>query len=120
MPAKAPLHWLLLGCWLGLLLLLAVPLLLSATASIAAWLMQTIPLLLTFPGVWKLRSRVLLWLAFLVLFYFVNGVLQASSAEPTLRWVGALTVLLCLTVFTAVIVVVRRGRLSRQPPKPME
>jgi uncharacterized membrane protein len=50
------------------------------------------------------------WLGFLVLFYFLNGVLQAFSAAPLQRWLGALTLLLCLTLFTAVIVVIRRGK----------
>jgi uncharacterized membrane protein len=118
MPTKSPLHLLLLGCWAGLLLTLSAPLVLSETRSIGLWLMQVVPLLLTLPGVLKLRSRSLQWLAFLVLFYFLNGVLQASGAVPVQRWLGGLTLLLCLVVFTAVIVAVRRGR--HTPPSSMQ
>src|SRR5690606_20377271 len=113
MPLKGPLHGLLLGCWLGLLLAISVPLLLGS-GSIGFWLMQGIPLLLTLPGVLKLETRSLLWLAFLTLFFFVSGVLQAASATAAQRWLGLVTLLLCLSLFTAVIVLVRRGK-RRKP-----
>jgi uncharacterized membrane protein len=111
---KSPLHALLLGCWLGLLLVFTAALVLRDNASIGLWLMQTVPLLLTLPGLLKLKSRALQWLGFLVLFYFTNGVLQASSAEPAQRWLGLVTLLLCLVLFTAVIVAVRSTRKIKQ------
>jgi uncharacterized membrane protein len=114
MAVQSPLHALLLGCWLGLLLLVSAPLVLNATASVGLWLMQVVPLLITLPGLLKLQTRTLLWLGFLVQFYFINGVLQASGATPVQRWLGALTLLLCLGLFTAVIVVVRRTRKIKQ------
>ena len=114
MRVQSPLHGLLLGCWLGLMLLISAPLVLNATASIGLWLMQVVPLLITLPGLLRLHSRTLLWLGFLVQFYFINGVLQASSALPVQRWVGVLTLLLCLTLFTAVIVAVRSARKIKQ------
>ncbi len=105
---------LLLGCWLGLLLTLSAPLVLSGRASIGLWLMQCVPLLLTLPGLRKLAARPLQWLGFLVLFYFVQGVLQVSGTTPEYRWMGALTLVLCLALFTAVIVAVRRGKRLHQ------
>lgn len=124
MRVQSPLHGLLLGCWLGLMLLISAPLVLNTPASIGLWLMQAVPLLITLPGLLRLHSRTLLWLGFLVQFYFINGVLQASSALPVQRWLGALTLLLCLTLFTAVIVAVRSARkikqLANQKPQQTE
>jgi uncharacterized membrane protein len=99
-----------------LLLTLSAPLLLTETASVGLWLMQIIPLFMTLPGTLKLQSRALQWLAFLVLFYILQGVLQASGSAPLQRWLGGLTLLLCLVLFSAVIVTVRRGRLARSTP----
>jgi uncharacterized membrane protein len=114
MSAKFPLHRLLLACWLGLMLVLSAPLMLHDTASIGFWLMQIVPLLITLPGLIQRQIRSLLWLGFLVQFYFINGVLQAASAAPLQRGLGALTLLLCLTLFTAVIVAVRSTRKIKQ------
>jgi uncharacterized membrane protein len=108
MQSTDTLHLLLVTCCVGLLLTLSAPLLLSDNASVGLWLMQIIPLCLALPGVWKRNARALQWLGFLVLFYFLNGVLQAFSAATQQRWLGALTLLLCLTLFTAVIVAIRR------------
>lgn len=107
------LHRLMLVCALGLLLLFTLPLFLYANASVGLWLMQCVPLLLTLPGLRKHQPRALQWLGFLVLFYFLNGVLLAASPAPLQRWLGALTVLLCVTLFAAVIVAVRSGRRAR-------
>lgn len=103
------LRYVLPGCCIGLLLILSVPLVLGENASIGLWLMQCIPLLLTLPGVLKRHSRALQWLGFLVLFYFIQGVLQTFGASTLQRWLGILTLVFCLTLFTAVIVAVRRG-----------
>lgn len=107
---KSSLQCLLLGCCLALLLVFAAPFVVRDNASVGLWLMQSIPLLLTLPGLLKRASRALQWLGFLVLFYFTNGVLQAASAEPAQRWLGVITLLLCLALFTAVIVAVRSTR----------
>jgi uncharacterized membrane protein len=108
-----------LVCWLGLVLVLSAPLLLRVllgdNASVGFWLMQIVPLLLILPGILKLGSRTLQWTGFLVLFYFTQGVLQIFSAQPLQRWLGALTLLFCLVLFTAVIVTMRRGK-QLQPP----
>ncbi|MDY6982449.1 MAG: DUF2069 domain-containing protein [Pseudomonadota bacterium] len=113
MQISPALHRLLFGCALGLLIVFTLPLFLATNASVGFWLMQCVPLLLTLPGLHKHQPRALQWLGFLVLFYFLNGVLQAASAAPLQRWLGALTVLLCVTLFAAVIVAVRGGRRAR-------
>lgn len=95
------------GCWLALLVLLTAPLLLTDSASTGLWLMQCIPLLLTLPGLVRGNGRALQWLCFLVLFYFTQAILQLFSAVPALRWIGGLTALLCVVLFTAAIVSLR-------------
>jgi uncharacterized membrane protein len=105
---RTPLQTVLQGSWLALLLLLSAPLLLNDTASIGLWLMQCIPLVLTLPGIRSRSSRALQWLCFLVLFYFTQGVLQLFSPGAAQRWLGALTILFCLVLFTAAIVSLRR------------
>lgn len=117
MPISPALHRLLLGCVAALLLVFTVPLFAGDAASVGFWLMQCVPLLLTVPGLLRHRPRALQWLGFLVLFYFLNGVLQAASAVPLQQWLGVLTVLLCVTLFTAVIVAVRASRRPRQAPR---
>lgn len=120
MQVQSPLHAVVLVCWLGLMLLVSAPLVLFSTTSTGLWLMQAVPLLITLPGLLKLQSRTLLWLGFLVQFYFINGVLQVSGAMPVQRWLGALTLLLCVTLFTTVIVAVRSARKIKQLDNPTE
>lgn len=120
MSAKSPLYSVILGCWLGLLLVLGAPLLVTPNASVGFWMMQTLPLLMTLPGIIRRNPRALLWLGFLVLFYILNGVLQVASGSPALRWLGVVTLLLCLTLFTAVIVAVRSSRKIKQLVNPTE
>jgi uncharacterized membrane protein len=92
-------------------------LLLASNASVGLWLMQCVPLLLTVPGLIQRQPRALQWLGFLVLFYFMNGILQAAGATPLQHWLGGLTVLLCVTLFAAVIVAIRGGRRPPEPPR---
>lgn len=95
----------------GALLLLALfsaALLLNPVASVGLWLMQCVPLLLTLPGIWRHDRRALQWLGFLVLFYLLQGILQISSPDLQVRWLGALTSLFCVVLFTAAIVKLRR------------
>jgi uncharacterized membrane protein len=114
MPKK-PAHPVLLDAvmatsWLALLLLLSAPLLLVDGSSLGAWLMACLPLLLTLPGLLRRNRRSLQWLGFLVLFYFMLGVLQAFSPQPLLRWIGLLLILFCALLFGAAIVSLRHGR----------
>ena len=110
MPVRVLLQRLLLGCWIGLALVLSAPLVFGTNASIGLWLMQIVPLPLTLPGLRRRQPRALQWLGFLVLFYFTHGVLQAASTLPMQRWLGILTLLLCVTLFAAVIVTLRIDR----------
>ncbi|MEY4641897.1 MAG: hypothetical protein RLZZ227_1891 [Pseudomonadota bacterium] len=104
------------GC-VGLLATLTAPFFLIDNTSIGFWLMQIVPLLITLPGVFRRNPRALQWLGFLVLFYFLNAVLQVSSSLAPQRALGLVTLLLCLILFTAVIVAIRRGK---RPDSPRE
>jgi uncharacterized membrane protein len=110
MPLPA-LRLLLLCCWSGLLLTLVVATLLPANFSVGALLAQVVPLLLTLPGLLRLNVRALQWLGFVVLFLLLRAVLLAFAPAPVLRMLGLLALVLCLALFTAVIVAIRRTRL---------
>lgn len=90
-----------------LLVLFSLPWVLQEHYSVGWWLMLVLPLLLLLPRLHTNARRPLQWLGFLVLFYFAVGVLQLFSADPLQRWLGALTVLGCLLLFTAAIVRLR-------------
>jgi len=113
---RNPLDLVLAVGWVLLLLLLSAPLLLSGTASIGSWLMACVPLLVTLPGLLRRHGRSLQWLCFLVLFYFTLGVLQAFSPDPRIHWLGLVTSFLCVLLFGAAIVNLRRWR---QPATPL-
>lgn len=100
---------LLQGLSLCLLLLFTLPLLLPGESSTGWWLMQAVPLVLLLPHLHKATRRPLQWMGFLVLFYFTAGVLQLFSPMLLQRWLGALTVLCSLLLFTAAIVRLRTG-----------
>ena len=100
---------LLQGLSLCLLVLFTLPLVLPGASSIGWWLMQVLPLLLLLSHLHKGSRRTLQWLGFLVLFYFTAGVLQLFSPLLLQRWLGGLTVLACVMLFTAAIVLLRTG-----------
>jgi uncharacterized membrane protein len=90
-----------------LLVLFTIPLLAPGPSSIGLWLMQVLPLLLLLPRLHLGSRRPLQWLGFLVLFYFTAAILQLFSPSALQRWLGGLTVLCCLVMFTAAIVRLR-------------
>jgi uncharacterized membrane protein len=98
---------------LALLALFSLPLVLGTSGSIGQWLMQSIPLLLTLPGIRRHNRRALQWLGFLVLFYLLQGILQLFSPAAAIRWLGAFTTLFCVVLFGAAIVRLRRKPDSR-------
>ena len=106
-------RWLDLGIPALLLMLLLVftGTLLLAGGGLVLWLMQAVPLLLLWPGLWHMRRRALQWLGFLLLFNFTIGILQLFSPDPPSRALGLATAVGCLLLFTAAIV---RLNLTRQ------
>lgn len=91
-----------------LLLLFTLFCLLSPERNILLWLMQALPLLVTLPGQRRAERRALQWLGFLLLFYFVNGILQAFNAVPILRMLAFAQVLTSLVMFVTVLLILKR------------
>lgn len=104
------LHRLIIVCCIGLLVLFAIPVFMT-NSSIGLWLMQSLPLLVTLPGLLQNKPRSLQWLGFLVLFYLLQAVLQIFTPLMLTRSIGLLSALFCTLLFTAVIV-----RLKKQKP----
>jgi uncharacterized membrane protein len=106
------LHRALLGCCGVLLLLFLIPVF-AIGGSIGLLLMQTVPMLVVLPGLIRNKPRNLQWLGFLVLFYLLNAILQIFSHLMLIRTIGISSALLCILLFTAVIV-----SLKKQPHHP--
>jgi uncharacterized membrane protein len=94
-------------CCAALLLLFALPVLVT-DGSVGLWLMQSIPLLLTLPGLVQRKARSRQWLGFLVLFYLLEAILQIFAPLRFTRVIGMCSVLFCLLLFTTVIVSLKK------------
>ncbi|MAV31882.1 MAG: hypothetical protein CMQ02_00475 [Gammaproteobacteria bacterium] len=69
---------------------------------------QIIPLLLFLPGLYHTRLRSYAWLSFVILLYFMRGVLTAF--ESTTRLIGLVEVLICTLLFCSIVIFIRRYR----------
>lgn len=91
-----------IASWTGLVLLLTytswamTP---EGARPLVIWLIQCGPLLLFLPGLWKGLIRAHLWLCFLILFYFIQGVLAAFRPDELI--VGVLEIVFTLDLFVA-------------------
>lgn len=92
------------------------PLMLSSlslgTLSIA--LLQTLPLLIFAPGLQRTRLRTFGWMSFVVLLYFIHGVLVAF--RPAQLAQGLIEVGLCVALFTFLILFIRQYREHYKTP----
>ncbi len=77
-------------------------------ASIVIWLLQVLPLLMFIPGIRRGHLRTCGWMCFVVLLYFMHGVLVAFA--PGRLWFGLIETLLCVTLFFFLIVYIRQYR----------
>lgn len=95
---------------------ISTPMMLSAlsfgTLSIA--LLQTLPLLIFAPGLQSTRLRTYGWMSFVVLLYFTHGVLVAF--RPGQLTQGLIEVLLCVALFTFLILFIRQYREHYKTP----
>ena len=76
--------------------------------TLVIWAIAVFPLALFAPFLHGTRIRPFAWLSFVVLMYFVHGVLTAFT--PGRLLVGLLEILFCVLLFSAVIVLIRRYR----------
>jgi len=74
-------------------------------AALFIWSLQTIPLLIFARGLFLTHLRTYGWLCFVVLLYFTHGVLVAF--DPSRRLLGITEVILCTTLFIALVIFIR-------------
>ncbi len=103
-------RWTALACLYGLILFFAY---LSYQAlpspnltSLFIWLVQILPLLLFAPGLHLNIARANIWLSFIVLLYFVHGVLVAFDTERTI--LGLIEISLCVGLFSSLVLLVKK------------
>ena len=77
-------------------------------ASFAIWLIQVTPLLLFARGLHYANLRTYGWVSFVILLYFMHGVLIAF--RPGQFWLGLVEALLCTVIFVLLIVFIRQYR----------
>jgi len=75
-------------------------------ATFVFWLIQVAPLVLFAAGLHRSRVRLYQWLSFVVLMYFVHGVLTAFT--PGRLMLGILEVTICSLLFVSLIVFIRK------------
>lgn len=91
----------------ALLLLFTLLYLIPADGNAVVWVMQSLPLLCTLPGQRQHNRRTLQWLGFLLLFYLVNGILQAFNPTPILRMLGMTLALVSLVMFVLIVLALK-------------
>ena len=77
-------------------------------ASVVIWMIQVTPLLIFIRGLHRAKLRSYGWLSFLILLYFMHGVLVAF--QPGQFWLGLIEALLCSLIFTLLILFIRQYR----------
>lgn len=89
----------------ALLLILTLENWLNQPLSISRWLIQTIPLLAFLPGLISNKLRAYQWLCFVILLYFISGVLNIFTPEKLIS--GIMLTLFCVLLFCFAIFYVR-------------
>ena len=105
-------RWLAVGSLLALIALgLAWELWLAPTGS-GTLALKVLPLLLPLPGLWRARLYTYRWTSLGVWLYVTEGIVRATTDHGLSSKLALAQVLLCLLLFTACALQVRR-RLSR-------
>ncbi len=83
------------------------------------WALRIIPLSIFLPGLRRRSPRMVTWLSFAILLYFIHAVMTAFVPGEALY--GTVYALLCAAIFTSVIVWIRQMRkhyqISLQNPR---
>ena len=107
-------RWLAIASLLGLVALgLAWELWLAPTGS-GTLALKVVPLLAALPGLWLGRLYTYRWLSLLLWLYFTEGVVRAVTDAGLSATLAAVQVLLCLLLFTACVLQVRRHLRRRE------
>ena len=96
-------------CLAGLIIGLSLDNWLQEPPSITRWLIQVVPLLLFFPSLSGKQLRPYQWLCFVILLYFIMGVLYLFTPDRILG--GAAISFFCVLLFCAAIFYIH----SRKP-----
>lgn len=96
---------LVLSCYAGLLVLFTVLALITPEQSWKLWLVQTLPLLIFIPGLWRGYHRIYSWLCFVVLLYFTWSITNLIS--PLAYWRDGVVVALSVTLFISAMLAAR-------------
>jgi len=75
-------------------------------SSLIIWLIQIAPLLLFAPGLHLNILRSNIWMSFIVLVYFIHGVLIAFDSERTAM--GIIEIVLCVGLFSSLVLMIRK------------
>ena len=86
----------------------------AGVTTVVIWLIQTFPLLIFIPALHRNYLRAYAWLSFVVLIYFVHGVVTAFNADRML--LGVIETLLCSLLFVALVFYIRKFRTHFQVP----
>ena len=78
------------------------------SASLVIWLIQATPLLIFARGLHYANLRTYGWVSFVILLYFMHGVLLAF--QPGQFWLGLIEALLCILIFVLLILFIRQYR----------
>jgi len=95
---------LMLNFLISSLLILEVP----SLATLVIWLIQVLPLAIFMPSLHLGSLRSFAWVSFVILLYFMHGVLVAFN--PASLIFGLIEAALCTIVFCALIVYIREYR----------
>ncbi len=63
------------------------------------WMMQSVPLLLTLPGLYRGERRARQWLGFILLFIVLVSITQTFNPQPILRMLAIASLLLAIAMF---------------------
>lgn len=96
---------LVVASYAGLLLLFALTAVLRPEVNWALWMVQSLPLLIFVPGLWRGYYRTYSWLCFVVLLYFTWSV--ANVMSPLVYWRDILVVALTVILFVSAMMASR-------------
>ena len=70
--------------------------------------LKALPLVLCLPGLWRHRLYTYRWLSLLIWLYFTEGTVRVTSEGGLGQWLAGAEVALCLALFTAATLYIRR------------
>ena len=111
-PAVEATRWLALSALIAMIVLgVAWELWLAPLSPSGLLALKVVPLLFPLTGLWRRRLYTYRWLSLLVWFYFIEGVVRATSERGPLAGrtvaLAIAEVVLCLVLFTACVLHVR-------------